>query len=186
MISDVGTRISYGLSGEPDTEWESHLSQGWDTQAIRSFAMGRPGIRLQPPENQSEFKISFYIEPERFNRRAFEEAIARSKLRVNIIVTQNSHLDLLSRRASKAHAIDYLRRKLAIPARRTFVCGDSGNDLDMLTLGCPAVVVSNYSSELEELRGRPNVFFATQEAAAGILEGLRRYRFPFTTRSAKA
>ena len=38
-----------------------------------------------------------------------------------------------------------------------------------------AIVVANYSPELEVLRGRANVFFSAQPAAAGIVDGLRYF-----------
>ncbi|HBR95052.1 MAG TPA: hypothetical protein DEA90_12905, partial [Opitutae bacterium] len=42
------------------------------------------------------------------------------------------------------------------------------------TLG---VVVGNYSRELEKLRKYPRVYFAEQEHAAGIIEGIQYYNF---------
>jgi len=40
-----------------------------------------------------------------------------------------------------------------------------------------AVVVGNYSQELEPLRGQPRIYFAAATFAAGILEGIAYYRF---------
>jgi sucrose-phosphate synthase len=40
-----------------------------------------------------------------------------------------------------------------------------------------AVVVGNYSHELESLKGSRNVYFAERHCAAGIIEGLKHYRF---------
>ena len=40
-----------------------------------------------------------------------------------------------------------------------------------------AVVVSNHSAELEELRGMEQVYFADTPCAAGILEGMNHYGF---------
>ena len=42
------------------------------------------------------------------------------------------------------------------------------------TLG---VVVSNHTSELERLRGRPRVYFAKSAHARGIIEGIDCYDF---------
>ncbi|MEJ2646607.1 MAG: HAD family hydrolase, partial [Gammaproteobacteria bacterium] len=47
------------------------------------------------------------------------------------------------------------------------------------TLG---VVVGNYSSELEPLRGRPRLYFADGAYAWGILEGIEHYDFLGTIR----
>ena len=57
------------------------------------------------------------------------------------------------------------------------VCGDSGNDEEMLRGEPRAVVVANYSHELAELKGSRNLYFADSECAGGILEGMQHYRF---------
>ena len=53
----------------------------------------------------------------------------------------------------------------------------SGNDLEMLVGDTMAVVVGNHKPELEELRGRDRVYFASASFAGGILEGIGHYRF---------
>lgn len=40
-----------------------------------------------------------------------------------------------------------------------------------------AIVVGNYSQELDKLRQREHIYFASQHYAAGILEGLAHYGF---------
>jgi sucrose-phosphate synthase len=57
------------------------------------------------------------------------------------------------------------------------VCGDSGNDEEMLRGEPRAVVVSNYSHELDVLKRSRNVYFAGSPCAGGIIEGLKHYRF---------
>ena len=57
------------------------------------------------------------------------------------------------------------------------VCGDAGNDEEMLRGEPRGVVVSNYSPELENLRGMRGIYFARQGYAGGILEGLDHYKF---------
>ena len=47
----------------------------------------------------------------------------------------------------------------------------------MLGGGFRSVIVGNHARELEHLRGRENVYFATGSDAAGILEGMRYHRF---------
>ena len=57
------------------------------------------------------------------------------------------------------------------------VCGDSGNDEEMLRGEPLAVVVGNYSPELEKLKGLRNIYFAKEKYAGGILEALQHYKF---------
>ncbi|MCK5323852.1 MAG: hypothetical protein KAJ45_06880, partial [Desulfobulbaceae bacterium] len=63
------------------------------------------------------------------------------------------------------------------PLPNIMVCGDSGKDEEMLRGDTKGVVVGNYSDELEPLRGLKSTYFSKQEYAAGILDGIRHYRF---------
>jgi len=80
-------------------------------------------------------------------------------------------------RASKGQAIRYLAYKWGLPLRAFLGAGDSGNDLEMLVGDTQAVVVSNHSAELENLRGMEQVYFAGTPCASGILEGMTHYGF---------
>lgn len=95
----------------------------------------------------------------------------------HLIITKNRYLDILPYRASKGKAIRYLSYQWEIPLGNFLVCGDSGSDEDMLRGEPRAVVVGNYSSELESLKGLRHVYFATQVLAGGILEGIDHYQF---------
>jgi sucrose-phosphate synthase len=39
------------------------------------------------------------------------------------------------------------------------------------------VVVANYSSELEALKGQNRIYFASRKYAGGIIEGINHYHF---------
>jgi sucrose-phosphate synthase len=80
-------------------------------------------------------------------------------------------------RASKGKAIRYISYKWEIPLKNFLVCGDSGNDEEMLRGEPQGVVVGNYSPELEKLRGQRNIYFAEQPCAGGIIEAMRRFKF---------
>jgi sucrose-phosphate synthase len=94
-----------------------------------------------------------------------------------LIYSHNKYLDILPYRASKGKAIRYLSYKWEIPLKNFLVCGDSGNDEEMLRGEPLAAVVGNYSPELEKLKGRKNIYFARQKYAGGILEAIDRYNF---------
>ena len=63
------------------------------------------------------------------------------------------------------------------PLENFLVAGDSGNDEEMLKGEPLGVVVGNYSEELEKLRGRRRIYFSKKNHAAGVIDGIRRYRF---------
>jgi sucrose-phosphate synthase len=57
------------------------------------------------------------------------------------------------------------------------VCGDSGNDEEMLRGETLGAVVGNYSPELAKLKGQRKIYFAKQAYAHGILEAIQHYKF---------
>ena len=135
------------------------------------------GVKEQEPENQNPFKISYYIEEDGYDEQSLEAALAPFSRVINVMITRGAYLDILPRRGSKGRAVRYISQKWAIPLSQTLVCGDSGNDLDMISNTSKAIVVGNHSKELEHLRDNRKVYFADKESSAGILEGLSHYRF---------
>ena len=94
-----------------------------------------------------------------------------------MIYSHNRYLDILPYRASKGKAIRYLSYKWEIPLRNFLVCGDSGNDEEMLRGEPLAVIVGNFSAELKSMKKSRNVYFAHRHCAGGIIEGIEHYRF---------
>lgn len=179
VITAVGTAIYYGLEARSvDKAWEQHIDYGWDAEAVRERVGQLTGVELQEPENQNPFKVSFYLRVPGITSEMVVHALGRWARNVSVILTQGIYLDLLPRRASKGRAVRYLGNKWSIPLNRIVVCGDSGNDLDMFTGSTRGVVVGNHAPEMEALRQMRRVYYADGNSAAGILEGLRHFRFP--------
>ena len=86
-------------------------------------------------------------------------------------------LDIIPSRAGSGLSIRHMAFKWGFPLEHILIAGDSGNDEEMLAGNTLAVVVGNYSRELEKLRKYPRVYFAEQEHAAGIIEGIHYYNF---------
>jgi sucrose-phosphate synthase len=100
-----------------------------------------------------------------------------NKCRYTLIYSHDEFLDILPFRASKGKAIRYLSYKWEIPLRNFLVCGDSGNDEEMLRGEPRAVVVGNYSHELAALRGSRSVYFAKGECAGRHHRGIEALPF---------
>ena len=98
-------------------------------------------------------------------------------LRFHLIYSHGKYLDILPIRASKGAAVRHLALKWGLPMEQFLVAGDSGNDEEMLKGNTLGVVVGNYSRELEKLKGRPDVYFAQNHYAKGILEGINHFDF---------
>jgi sucrose-phosphate synthase len=134
-------------------------------------------LKYQEEATQRAYKISYYMQPAKDCIARIHSRLLDHKCRYNLIYSHDEFLDILPFRASKGKAIRYLSYKWEIPLKNFLVCGDSGNDEEMLRGEPCAVVVGNYSHELDALKGGRNVFFAKSPCAGGIIEGLQHYRF---------
>ncbi|TNF47173.1 HAD-IIB family hydrolase [bacterium] len=177
IISSVGSELYYGERQLKGIGWRTHISNKWDRQRIKKLLDPLPFLEYQEEETQRPFKVSYYMEPDKEHLAQIHDLLVRNKCRYNLIYSHQKYLDILPYRASKGKAIRYLSYKWEIPLVNFLVCGDSGNDEEMLRGDPRAVVVGNYSAELETLRGRKNVYFAEGHGAAGILEAIEHYRF---------
>jgi len=177
LITSVGAEIYYGPHLQQSRSWESHIAAKWEPQKIRRVLKGLPYLRDQEDDTQRRFKISYYMDPGKDRLAEIHNRLLNSKCKYNLVYSHDQYLDILPYRASKGKAIRFLAYKWEIPLRNIIVCGDSGNDEEMLRGEPSAVVVANYSPELDVLRKSKHVYFAKKPCAGGILDGLRKYRF---------
>jgi sucrose-phosphate synthase len=174
LICSAGSEIYYTDKFIHDKGWESHINYQWKRNELQQILSKFPGIRLQEQEAQWPFKLSYYVD-ESFN----EDDLANRykylddhKLRAKILLTENRLLDLLPFRASKGSAVRYLSYKWKKPLEQFITAGNSGNDIDMLSGKTKAIVVANYSEELENLKKNNSIYFTKKPLALGVLEGI--------------
>ncbi len=177
IVSSVGSEIYYGKRLHYGQGWASHISNKWQRDRIVDLLKAFDFLEYQEEETQRPFKISYFMPPEKDYLTQIHSTLLTNKCRYNLIYSHDQFLDILPYRASKGKALRYLSYKWEIPLRNFLVCGDSGNDEEMLRGEPLAVVVGNYSTDLEHLRDTRNVFFAKAFCAGGILEGVEHYRF---------
>ncbi len=176
LITSVGSEINHGPDLLADIGYRNHIRYRWRRQDILAALTGFPGLQLQAPGNQREFKISFDVDPEAFSSLTEMHAFLRNrKLHANLIYSHEAYLDVLPVRASKGHAVRYLAYRWGLPLHSFLVAGDSGNDIEMMVGDTLGVVVGNHSPELAPLRGRNKIYFAEGTYAQGILDGLDHY-----------
>jgi sucrose-phosphate synthase len=176
IISCVGSRISYGDSLDNDKGWETHISKNWTPDLIASRLEEVDFVRLQKASVQGPFKLSYYMDPGKDRLAKIHHILTKNRFRYSLIYSQNRYLDILPYRASKGKAIRYLSYKWGIPLKNLMVCGDSGNDAEMLKGETLGVVVGNYSPELEALRSAKQIYFAKKSHAGGMMEGMQHYQ----------
>lgn len=177
LITSVGSEIYYGSPNNPDKGWAMHLRQKWDKEKIKELLATLPFLKKQEPDTEREFKVSYYMEPSEENLARVHDLLTRNGCRYQLIYSHQQYLDILPQRASKGKAIRYLSYKWEIPLENFLVAGDSGNDEEMMRGDPKGVVVGNYSTELEQLRGKRGIYFSKQNYAAGVIDGIYRYRF---------
>jgi sucrose-phosphate synthase len=177
LITSVGAEIYYGRNLHEGRGWETHISAKWNREKIVDLLADFAFLKYQRTETQRRFKISFEIEPGKDRLAMIHERLLKNQCRYNLIYSLERYLDILPFRASKGKAIRYLSYKWEIPLGNFLVCGDSGNDEEMLRGEPLGVVVGNYSPELDKLKGIRGIFFAGQKYSGGILEGIKRYKF---------
>ncbi|MGB5746537.1 MAG: HAD-IIB family hydrolase [Desulfobacterales bacterium] len=177
LVTSVGAEIYYGENLHNGRGWETHISAKWDREKIVNLLKDFAFLKYQQADVQQRFKISYEMEPAKDRLSMIHECLLREKCRYNLIYSQDQYLDILPYRASKGKAIRYLSYKWEIPLGNFLVCGDSGNDEEMLRGEPLGVVVGNYSPELKKLKGIRGIYFAKQKYSGGILEGIRRYQF---------
>jgi len=176
IISSVGTEIYYSKFLHYGKGWETHISSQWDREKIVMLLKDFDFLEYQEASNQTPFKISYNMPPAKDRLSRIHDLLLKNRCRYNMIYSQQKYLDILPFRSSKGKAIRYLSYKWDIPLKNFLVCGDSGNDEEMLRGEPLAVVVGNHSKELEKLKGGKNIYFAKQVCAGGIIEAIENYK----------
>ena len=202
-VGDVGTTI-YELTGNNWTPWEDwfrEIAKDWnglESEDLTGILKGFDNLKLQEPEKQNRFKLSYYADKNANDRQLVDQIqayLSKQKLSSRIIWSvdeqRNSGLvDILPQRASKLHAIRYLMDQKGYRKSKVVFCGDSGNDLNVLTSDIRAVLVKNASEDvrLEALEsvvknGRAETLYMAKgdfmgmngNYTAGVLEGLAHF-----------
>ena len=179
FITSVGSVIYYNYKDELiySTGWDAHISHLWPRDKIVELLSKFNFLRYQELENQKKFKLSYYTENNPKNIQKVRDLLIDNKIKCNLIFSHGQFLDILPYRASKGKAIRYLAYRWNILFENILVAGDSGNDMEVLKGDLLGVVVGNYSSELEELKGSRRVYFSDKKFAAGIMDGINHYNF---------
>jgi len=202
-VGDVGTTI-YELIGSnwrPWDAWFEEIAKDWnglDSEDLSGFLTEFKELTRQEPEKQNRYKLSYYAN-ETVDSRGLvdqiQQRLSRQNLRCRIIWSVDEQrglglVDVLPQRASKLHAIRYLMDRKGYLKSRVVFCGDSGNDLNVLTSDIQAVLVRNASDELRRealesvvKNGRAETLYVAKgnfmgmngNYTAGVLEGLAHF-----------
>ncbi len=156
VIGDVGTSL-YELQGDDWNQrgdWLQAIAVDWagcGHDELAAALVGIADLRLQEAAKQGPCKLSYYAapltDPSALLARV-RDHLAPTGARVNLVwsvdeTTATGLLDVLPARASKLHALEFLREHLGISLDHTVFAGDSGNDMEVLVSNIPSVLVAN-------------------------------------------
>jgi len=206
-IADVGASI-YHIDGDAWQrwhQWDEEISkdwQGYSGEALHSLLNDIPMLRLQEPEKQGDYKLSYYLSLEENHAMVIADIKKRFQakhIKANLIWSIDEEkavglLDILPASANKLHAIMFLIQQSGFEDKETIFAGDSGNDLDVLLSPLNSILVANASSDVRSalLNGSTHLqasFYLAHgdflgmngNYSAGILEGISYYRPDMTT-----
>lgn len=176
--TDAGTQLHYGDNLTPDRSWRKQIGYAWKPDEVDAIMTKLPGVVRQSDANQSEFKLSYEIDPEITpSTPKLKKLLREAGLRAKVVVSLGMYLDIIPVRGGSDLSMRHLLWKWGFSPDNVLVAGDSGNDAGMLLGRTLGVVVGNYSPELERFRKRPRIYFAKATHARGIIEGIHYYQF---------
>jgi sucrose-6F-phosphate phosphohydrolase len=162
-IGDVGTTLYRIMNGnwQLSDAWSDEIGKDWkglNLEELAEFFEDMDDMRLQEPEKQSPYKLSFYADQHVDQQRLIKHiriVLEEKGVPANIIwsvdeISTKGLLDVVPARANKLHAIQFLMQQEQFFGERTVFAGDSGNDLDVLTSGLQAILVKNATENVRK------------------------------------
>ncbi|QDS89448.1 Mannosylfructose-phosphate phosphatase [Rosistilla ulvae] len=192
IICDVGSTICQSLGSGRFVSVEGYesclenLSDGIPLETVRQTLQSIAGLRLQEPEKQGRFKLSYYADQADLSALAQQIADRIGELPFSMITSVDPFngdglIDLLPKGTSKAFALRWWAEHVGRSETELIFAGDSGNDLAALTAGYRAIVVGNADASVVEATRSAHresgwtdrLVVTDQKATSGVLEGCR-------------
>ena len=147
-------------------------------------------LRLQEPEKQTRFKLSYYVDHARSSTamQLIEQRLGETRAPYSVVASRDPFndvglIDLLPHQVTKAYAMDWWAEQQSIDRLAILYAGDSGNDSAVFAAGYRSIVVANAAPEVlhaaraaHAQAGWSNrLFAAPAPATSGLLAGLKHY-----------
>lgn len=170
LVCDVGCSIYIQHtthSFEEDIEWQKKLYSNWPEEEILNV------IDHLSLEVQANIPLAKRISLHMTNEDKVKELcyrLTQKELPVKTIYSSKKDLDILPDTSGKGNALLYILKKYYPDYKNILVAGNSENDLEMLSLGYPSVIVGNAEEILLNMREIPLLYKAEGHYANGIQE----------------
>ena len=196
MICDVGASIYEAVEAQPhqsNEAYQTHLQSiigSFTVERLKTALSRVAKIRLQEPEKQRPFKLSYYClatdvgELSKQIVSMLEEFDAPYRVIASVDpFTGDGLIDLLPKGVSKDSALRWWVKRTGRQMTDVVFAGDSGNDLAALSAGYRSILVGNAdrsiaheASAAHQASGWENrLYLAQKSATSGVLEGLLHY-----------
>lgn len=185
VIADVGTSVYYRKEKAwvRDEEYDlvlRKLSREHSFSEIKEKLLALPGVSLQDPKRQGEFKLSFNIDEQQLGSvREILKGGAWKAVFSRDTFTGNGLLDILPPGVSKAYGVNWFLDSRTDEYERIVYAGDSGNDYDIFISGIDVILVANTPEDIKDRVSRvcptSSVFMAHDTSTAGVREGCRHF-----------
>lgn len=175
LIAGVGSEMyrRIGKRWMPLAAWPD-LNKPWDPGLVRRHLLAFEDLRPQPLRSSSAYKLSYFSAPETVER--VRSSLRAADIDATLIHSHGDMLDVLPAGVDKGTAVAWLARHLTIPLDDTMTCGNTTNDIAMLALACPSVIVGGSDEDLLARSGTlAQTYVAQAICAGGIIEGLRAF-----------
>jgi len=205
VVGDVGTTIYHVESAQRwqrQTAWETEIAKDWNGHSrtdLERLLRDLPELKLQEDSKQNDYKLSYYVSlrgeqdaVSEMIRHRLDRAGVEARLTWSVDDLQGiGLLDIVPARASKFHAIEALMKLHGFCNEDSVFCGDSGNDIEVLTSPIPAVLVANSRPDVRKLarriadeRGNGDRLYIARGGfmgmngnySGGMLEGIAHYQ----------
>ena len=179
LITSMGTEIYYSPELTRDDAWTNHINYLWNRKRVVSLLTELSGLTLQPKEQQSTYKLSYFYDPNIApSVEEIKKILLQNEQTVHVIFSFGQFLDIVPIRASKGYALRWFAQQREIPLTHILTAGGSGGDEDMMLGNTLSVVVANrHTEELLKFSEVEPIYFSEKQFAAGILDGLNHYNF---------
>jgi HAD superfamily hydrolase (TIGR01484 family) len=177
VIGDVGTSLWNGNGETFSHDYEALMQSRWKD----GHSLLRDALKTYLSQGLNEQPI---FGPYRYSLYYTDAAIAElagqciEHLGFDSLLSDNQYLDALPKGVNKGFAVQWLMNHWGLAANQVLVAGDTLNDLAMLSLPIPAVVVANAEPALKQALQthceNPKLMFAREDGAAGIHASLKQ------------
>jgi HAD superfamily hydrolase (TIGR01484 family) len=174
VIGDVGTTISHWQTRQPVAPVQNWVDEVWNDAGdrIKDLLEGEVGLELQPID--PTHRVSYYYKPAMLQPSTLTKI---TEAGFDYVMSGDRYLDVMPKGVSKGPSLLKLIEHLNLNPEDVIPAGDSLNDFSLFTTGLKSIAVSNSEPKLvEKIQRLPNVYFSSQEGAAGIWEGLKFYK----------